>query len=401
MDENTKKTGFKGWQVIIIMIVTAIVASVASTFVYYNYLEKKEVIVNTYDENSTLEKKLNEIRTALDRDYLNNKDIDNDKLLEAALKGYVNGVGDEYTELMTKTEYDSLTEQLSDYVGIGVYVAQTTSGEVVILAPVGKDSPAFAAGVKEGDIIVKVDGEDVAGMALDQVVAKMKGQENTKVKVTVKREDKEHEYEITRKDIKVAEITSKMLDNEIGYIDFDSFTEEAGKEFEDAYNDLKSKGAKKLIIDLRNNTGGYVSTAERIMDLFLDKGEIEYITVDNKGNELTTVSRTGKTINMPVVILINEYSASASEIFTGCMKDHKLATVIGTKSYGKGVIQTIKPILGGDAFLKVTTMKYVTPDKNEINKVGITPDKEIELKESEKNNDEIDNQIEEAMKTLK
>ena len=296
-------------------------------------------------------------------------------------------------------EYESLEQQLSEYVGIGIYVGQSKDGEAIILGAVGKDSPAYEVGIKTYDVIVKVEGEDVTGLALDEVVSKIKGKEGTKVKVTMKRDNKEIDFEVERRSIKVSEISSKMLENNIGYIDFGSFTENAYNEFLEAYKDLEKKGAKKLIIDLRDNTGGYVEIAEEIMDLFLDKGEVEYITVDNKKNEVVTTAKTNKVIDMPIVIITNEYTASASEIFTGCMKDHKLATVIGTKSYGKGVIQTVKPILNGDAYLKVTVMKYVTPNKNEINKVGIEPDIELELDEKTLKN-KLDNQIERAIKEL-
>lgn len=415
-----KKT-IKSWQLILAIILTVVVTSIGTLFLYYNYLVGKGVLISSnnansgfvdtikstvsdvfvsgYDENATLEEKLNVIRSILEKYYLYSDEIDGTDLIDSALKGYVAGLGDEYTELMTNAEYESFAETMSDYVGIGIYVAETTSGETVIIGAVGNDSPAYEAGIETGDVIVKVDGVDVTELELDDVVSKVKGEEGTTVKVTVERDDEELEFEVERKDIKVYEITYKMVSDDIGYIDFDQFTEEAADEFKTAYEKLKKSGAEKLIIDLRNNTGGYVSTAEDILDLFLDEGEIEYITVDNNGNETTTISQNGKTIDMPVVILTNEYTASASEILTGCLKDLGIATVVGTTTYGKGVIQNVIPILNGAAYLKVTTMKYVTPNKNEINEVGITPDKEIEL-EDETKDGELDNQIKEAIKIL-
>lgn len=396
-NDNKKTIGVD--KLLPIILITFLISALITMFVYYKYLDEKNVIVTSYNSNSSLEDKLNLIRKELDNNYLNSDEINESELVDAALKGYVSGIGDEYTELMTAKEYESLEEQLSEYVGIGIYVGQSKDGEAVILGAVGKDSPAYEVGIKTYDIIVKVEGEDVTGLELDEVVSKIKGKEGTKVKVTMKRDNKELDFEVERRSIKVSEISSKMLENNIGYIDFGSFTENAYNEFLEAYKDLEKKGAKKLIIDLRDNTGGYVETAEEIMDLFLDKGEVEYITVDNKKNEVVTTAKTNKVIDMPVVILTNEYTASASEIFTGCMKDHKLATVIGTKSYGKGVIQTVKPILNGSAYLKVTVMKYVTPNKNEINKVGIEPDIELELDEKTLK-DELDNQIKKAVTEL-
>lgn len=398
-NENDNKKSIGVDKIIPIILITFIISSLFTMFIYYKYLDEKNVIVTSYNSNSSLEDKLNLIRKELENNYLNSDEINDTKLVDSALKGYVSGIGDEYTELMTAKEYKSLEEQLSEYVGIGIYVGQSKDGEAVILGAVGKDSPAYEVGIKTYDVIVKVEGEDVTGLSLDEVVSKIKGKEGTKVKVTMKRDNKELDFEVERRSIKVSEISSKMLENNIGYIDFGSFTEDAYNEFLEAYKELEKKGAKKLIIDLRDNTGGYVEIAEEIMDLFLNKGEVEYITVDNKKNEIVTTAKTDKVINMPVAIITNEYTASASEIFTGCMKDHKLATVIGTKSYGKGVIQTVKPILNGDAYLKVTVMKYVTPNKNEINKVGIKPDIELELDEKTLKN-KLDNQIERAVKEL-
>lgn len=401
MDNNEKK--YSENQIIpivvITIIVTALVSIVITAFLYYTYLNSKGAIAESFDSSASVEDKLNVIRTELEKYYLNSDEIEDSELVDSALKGYVAGLGDEYTELMTAKEYEELEQELSEYVGIGIYVGQSLDGEAVILAPVGDESPAFKAGIKAYDVIVKVNGEDVTGLELEEVTNKIKGKEGTKVKITVDRDGEEKEFEVERKSIKVSEIKYEMLDNNIGYIDFDSFTETAHTEFANAYKDLKKQGAKKLIIDLRDNTGGYVETAEAILDMFLNKGETEYITVDNKGNEVTTTAKGNKVIDMPVVLLTNEYTASASEIMAGCLKDHGLVTIVGTKTYGKGVIQSVFPILDNSAYLKITTMKYMTPNKNEINKVGIEPDKVVELDE-ETLDDKLDNQMEEAIKIL-
>ena len=401
MDNNEKK--YSENQIIpivvITIIVTALVSIVITAFLYYTYLNSKGAIAESFDSSASVEDKLNVIRTELEKYYLNSDEIEDSELVDSALKGYVAGLGDEYTELMTAKEYEELEQELSEYVGIGIYVGQSLDGEAVILAPVGDESPAFKAGIKAYDVIVKVNGEDVTGLELEEVTNKIKGKEGTKVKITVDRDGEEKEFEVERKSIKVSEIKYEMLDNNIGYIDFDSFTETAHTEFANAYKELKKQGAKKLIIDLRDNTGGYVETAEAILDMFLNKGETEYITVDNKGNEVTTTAKGNKVIDMPVVLLTNEYTASASEIMAGCLKDHGLVTIVGTKTYGKGVIQSLYSILDNSAYLKITTMKYMTPNKNEINKVGIEPDKVVELDE-ETLDDKLDNQMEEAIKIL-
>ena len=402
MDNNEKK--YSENQIIpivvITIIVTALVSIVITAFLYYTYLNSKGAIVESFDSSASVEDKLNVIRTEIEKYYLNSDEIEDSELVDAALKGYVAGLGDEYTELMTAKEYEKLEQELSEYVGIGIYVSQPTdTKEAIILAPVGDESPAFKAGIKAYDVIVKVNGEDVTGLELEEVTNKIKGKEGTKVKITVDRDGEEKEFEVERKSIKVSEIKYEMIDNDIGYIDFDSFTETAHTEFANAYKDLKKQGAKKLIIDLRDNTGGYVETAEAILDMFLNKGETEYITVDNKGTEVATTAKGNKVIDIPVVLLTNEYTASASEIMAGCLKDHGLVTIVGTKTYGKGVIQSLYSILDNSAYLKITTMKYMTPNKNEINKVGIEPDKVVELGE-ETLDDKLDNQMEEAIKIL-
>ena len=223
MDNNEKK--YSENQIIpivvITIIVTALVSIVITAFLYYTYLNSKGAIVESFDSSASVEDKLNVIRTEIEKYYLNSDEIEDSELVDAALKGYVAGLGDEYTELMTAKEYEELEQELSDYVGIGIYVGQSLDGEAVILAPVGDDSPAFEAGIKEYDVIVKVNDEDVTGLELEDVTNKIKGKEGTTVKITVERDGKEKEFNVERKSIKVAEIKYEMIDDDIGYIDFD------------------------------------------------------------------------------------------------------------------------------------------------------------------------------------
>ena len=217
--------------------------------------------------------------------------------------------------------------------------------------------------------------------------SKVKGPEGSKVKVKVLRGEDELTFDVERAAIKVYEIKSEMLENNIGYIDFDSFTDTSADEFENAYKAL--------------NTGGYVQSALNIADLFVNKDEKLLITEDKDGERTINYSKHGKTINMPVVVLVNEYSASASEILTGILKDYDVATIVGTRTYGKGVIQNVYPkVLGGA--LKVTTAEYFTPKENKIHKVGIEPDEEVQLdKTIDTLTRENDNQLQKAIDLLK
>ncbi|MBR3132787.1 MAG: S41 family peptidase [Clostridia bacterium] len=383
--------------IICTICITALITFSGTIFGYYHYLEAKNVIIDKYESNGDIASDLDVVRTVLSKYYKG--DIEDDKLKEAAIKGYVDGLGDEYTTYMTETELDSLETSLSDYSGIGCYVGKLkTTDETIIIGFVKENSPAERAGIKEGDIIVKIDGEDVDGMKLEKVTSKMKGTEGTNVNVTIKRDGNVIEIPIVRERIKLYEISHKVinsnnsgvsgsdtsskddeniLNGDIGYIDFDSFTEGSYDEFKAAYEDIEKKGAKKLIIDLRNNTGGYVTSALKIADLIIPEGETLLVTEDKDGKRQETKAEKSPEIDIPIVVIVNNNSASASEILTAILKDYGKATVIGKTTYGKGVIQTIIPnILGGA--LKVTSYEYYTPKGNKINKIGIKPDVEVE-----------------------
>ena len=379
MDKDKKQIEI--YKIIIAVLLTASITFSLTLFGYYHYLEKSGALVGTYKESKDIAKNLDVLKTYISNYYKG--DINDEELEAAALKGYVSGLGDEYTTFMTKDEWDQLDSSLSEYIGIGVYIAQLkNTNEVVILSVIGDDSPAKVAGIKAGDIIIEVDGENVEGKELNYISSKVKGEDGTKVNVKVKREEEILEFTLDRKNIKVSEIKSKMLENNIGYIDFDSFTETSYDEFKSAYESLKSQGANKLIVDLRDNTGGYVVDALNIADMFIEKNKTLLVTEDKNGNKSYEKSKSNKEINMPVVLLVNEYSASASEILTGILKDYQVATIVGSNTFGKGVIQSvITDVLGGA--LKITTSEYFTPKENKINKVGIEPDVKIDEKESE------------------
>ena len=397
----------------IIIVIIAVLITFCLTILFYGeYLAKKgivtvakEVEINYYPETNNVVDSFNKIRTILD-DYYKGEVPDNATLEQAAIKGYVEGYGDPYTEFLTEEEWKELNESLSDFVGIGVYLSEKkNSNQTIVLAPTSDESPAAKAGMKAGDIIYEINSENVLDKGAEYVSSKVRGEEGTNVKIKVLRESGEVEFDIKREKIKQYEIKHEMLDGNIGYIDFNSFTEDSYNEFKAAIDDIKSKNPKGLIIDLRDNTGGYVDAALKIADLFTDKDTKLLITEDKNGNKVTEVAKQDKEVSMPTVILVNNYSASASEILTGIFKDYQLATIVGTKTYGKGVIQAVLTsdrIRMGGAALKVTIEEYFTPNGNAINKIGITPDVEIELETDLSNlTKDTDNQLQKALEILK
>lgn len=399
MEEDERKYNEKV-KIIIAILITFIVTFCLTIFLYYTYLSNQGALIKRYESSEDISDSLDEIRTIIDRVYKG--EVNDENLKDAAIKGYVEGLGDEYTEFMTASEWESLDSTLSDYVGIGIYLAEKKdTGETVVLGTVHEDSPAAQAGIQAGDIIKEINLEDVSTKGSEYISSKIKGIEGSTVKIKVLRGEEELVFDIERRSIKMYQIKSEILNGNIGYIDFDSFTDTSYEEFKTAYESLVSQGAKSLIVDLRDNTGGYVNSALNIADMFVDEGKTLLITEDKNGNREEEYSKTGKVIDMPVVVLVNEYSASASEILTGILKDYGVAKIVGTKTYGKGVMQSIfTGILNGA--LKVTTAEYFSPNGNKINKVGIEPDEvvELDISEDELLTRENDNQLQRAIEIL-
>ena len=352
------------------------------------------------DENSinTISRKLKSFRKIINEYYIG--DIDEDKIVDETIKGYINGLDDEYSEYMTEAEWDDYqANALGNYVGIGIYMSKNSSGDIVVVEPI-EESPAEEVGIMSGDIIVEVDGESTINMDTSEVATKVKGEEGTKVNLKLLRENEYFNFEVERKAIKVYHVKNKMLDNNIGYIKLSTFDEDCSIEFQNSFNELQNKGAKKLIIDLRDNTGGLVDESLKIADFIVEKDKTLLLTIDSKDKKETTISKHEPIVNMDVVVLVNEYSASASEILVGALKDNKEATIVGKKTYGKGVIQNVIS-MGDGSVLKLTTAEYFTPNETKINKLGITPDVEVEQIKEEKDQEEIDEQLNKAIELLK
>lgn len=327
--------------------------------------------------------------------------IDQDKLLEGALKGMVSNAGDRYTYYMTKKEYDDLmTQTTGSYAGLGIYLDEK-DGRILVVAPI-EDSPAEKAGIKSGDLILKINDKEVLATDMDKAVSMMKGKEGIKVKLTVYRKGTGNiDFNLTTAKITLKTVKSEMLDSNIGYIRITTFDENTANEFNKALEGLESKKMRGLIIDLRDNPGGLLDTSTQVADKLVGKGDIVY-TINNQGQKEEWKSDANK-INVPLVLLVNGGSASASEIVSGAVRDYKAGTLIGTKTFGKGLVQTIIGLKDGSG-VKVTIAKYYTPSGECIQGKGITPDIVLDLPEKDKNRELThaeDIQLQKAIEVIK
>lgn len=353
--------------------------------------------------DNQLTKSIKYVKTILNKYYLN--DIDEDKAVEGALKGYVASLGDPYTEYIPKDEMeDYKSDLMGNYVGIGIYMAQNTKDNtIVVLTPI-KYSPAEEAGILPGDIIKKINGVEYTGEDMTAAANSIKGEEGSTVTLEIQRGQEIKTFEIKRKKITTNPVISEKLDNNIGYLEVTSFDEDTAQNFKAKYEELKSQGITSLIIDLRNNGGGLVDQALQIADYIVPKGKDLLITVDKDKNEKIEKSEEDVLIDMPIVVLVNENSASSSEILAGALKDLNEATIVGTTTYGKGVIQQLLTLRSG-AGLKVTVEEYYTPNRTKINGVGIEPNEKVELPETVSNHllvqRDQDTQLQKAIEILK
>jgi peptidase, S41 family len=378
---------------IILVMLVAVAASEFTLYYYFktNNLEKSEVSENSEKNIDAIADTLKNFRKEIDKVFLG--EIDEQKVLDETIKGYVKGLDDEYSEYMTKEEWDEFqSAALGNYVGIGIYMTTDNNGNVIVLAPI-KGSPAESAGLETGDIITAVNDENVLGTSSDDVSNKIKGEAGTEVKLTVLRDNEYIDMNVKREEIKVYHVEEKMLENNIGYMNLATFDEGCSDEFREKYQTLKNQGAKSLILDLRNNTGGLVDEALKIADMMIEKDKTLLITVDSKGNKEIDKAKEDPIVEGDIIVLTNEYSASASEILVGALKDNGRAKSLGTKTFGKGVIQNVFFLNDGSA-LKLTVNEYFTPNETKINKVGIAPDYEVELPEDSQEDVQLNKAIE-------
>ena len=397
MNNDKLKRIYKAFMLIVVVALVTFVLT--SVFLYDKLGTSSFLSIGLGGENTELIKKINIVKSVLDSKYVS--EINEEDLVNAAIKGYVSGVGDEYTEYFTKEEMESFHSEIEgNYVGIGIYMIENKENNtIVVLYPI-EGSPAEAAGLQTGDIIKKVDGVPVTEENLNNISKSIKGKEGTKVTLEIERKGETLTFEIERKSIDLYPIESELLESNIGYINITSFDSDCAKEFKTTYENLEKANIKSLIIDLRNNGGGIVSEALDIADYILDKNKVMLITKDKEGKEEIEKSTKKPIINVPIVVLTNGNTASASEILVGALKDNGKATVVGEKTYGKGVIQELLTLSDGSG-IKVTVEEYYTPNRNKINKIGITPDVEVASSEEIIVEMEQDKQLQEAIKILK
>jgi len=394
----------KFYKKIMLVAITAFVTFLITSFAIYTYLINNPEELATDIGSSSTTAYLKKIRKAIDKYYLWNEEINEQDLEEGAVQGYVAGLGDKYTEYVPQKDMQEYTENITgSFVGIGIYmIADEKTDRVIVYYPI-PGSPAEKAGIKSGDKILKVNNIEYTADDFDSIADYIKGEEGSKVNIVVERESKKLGFEIPREKINTNPITIKKLKNEIGYLNMPSFDDETSKDFKEKVEELQKQGGKSLIIDLRNNGGGIVDEATKIADYILDKGDTIISTVDNTGEKEVTFSKNKPIFNIPIVVLVNENTASASEILSAALKDYKKATIVGTKTYGKGVIQTFFTLSDGSG-LKITTAEYYTPKGNTIHDVGVTPNEIVELPKDVDNiyavSEKDDTQLKKAIKIL-
>lgn len=397
MKSNKKQNIYR---VVMLVVITAFVTSILTIIGFTNYIKKDGNIryIITSAETNDLQSEILKIRAVIDQYYLG--DINEKELIDGAVKGYVQALGDKYTQYLTGKEWEKLQEEtLGRYEGIGVYISSTVeTNQIIVISPM-EGSPAEEAGLQSGDIILKVDGTAYKGEEIDVASEKMKGKAGTKVTLEIQRNDETKTVEVERRTVKLKTVATKVLENNIGYVQISSFDEGTADEFKENVEKLQEEGIKSLIIDVRDNPGGIVSEALQIADYIVPKNKNLLITVDKDGKEDITKSKKDNFIDMNIVLLINGNSASSSEILAGALKDNEEATLVGTKTYGKGVMQQLLQLADGGA-MKITTDEFFTPNKNKIDKVGIEPNEEVKLT-TDKDGNVIDSQLKRAVEILK
>ena len=361
----------------------------------------------TYDGNTGIgteaEQKLNLIDQTLKDFYFD--DIDDSKVLDNIYKAYVNAYGDKYTVYYTADEYARIQESSNGaYYGIGVVVRKNDDGTILVVEPYD-GAPGKEAGMRKNDVIVTVNGESVADQDLNSVVARIKGDEGTTVNIGIRRDGSDDitELTVTRRKVEIKTVAYEMLDDSVGLITISEFDKVTAQQFKEAYAQLKTQGMEGLVIDIRSNPGGLLNVVVDMLDEILPDGLIVY-TEDKYGNRQEYNGSNPDVIDVPLAVLVNGESASASEIFAGAVQDYGAGTIIGTQTFGKGIVQTIRRMSDGSA-IKYTMAKYFTPKGQDIHGHGVTPDIVEELSDEFNNLTEYDaskdNQLQKAIEVIK
>lgn len=406
MEENKKQKRVGTIETIVWMCITAVSVFIITSYQYTKMsLENenlgfdmlKEGTVNYYSNSGDYDfAKLKKVLNILEKDYLYEYDI---KTIEdGAIAGMLEALEEPYTSYFNASETEEfLTETEGEYEGIGVYISLDTDKDLVIVLTPIKGSPAEEAGIKPGDYILEIDGQDVQGSTLEEVASKIKGKKETVVQMKFARYSGDSKYEtyertIQRRTVELNSFEYEKIDNNIGYIAFDTFDEKAEGQFENAYKELVNKQkVKGLIIDLRNNPGGLVTTAVEIIDKLVPTGIITY-TVD-KNDKREYIYSDSVSCKIPIVLIVNENSASASEIMAGAIKENDVGKIVGVTTYGKGLVQEFKSLKDG-TYVKITICEYFSPDGNKINEIGVEPDYIVEDNEETDKDEQLEKAIE-------
>ncbi len=344
------------------------------------------------------EEKLEKLGNLIDRNYLG--EVDSESLQSGIYEGYLSGLDDPYSVYYDEENTKKLLESTSgEYEGIGTLLSQNKETGVIVLSRVYEGSPAEKAGLKDGDILYKVAGKDVSGRDLNEIVTDVKGKHGTGVDITVLRGEHSEEITVTviREKIEYPTVESRMLENSLGYIQILEFDAVTYDQYKKAYEELKGQGMKGMVVDLRNNPGGSLSIVCKILDTILPEGLIVY-TEDKNGERQEIKSDGEHKLDIPLTVLVNEYSASASEIFAGAVQDYGQGEIVGMKTYGKGVVQQLFDLKDGTC-VKLTISEYFTPKGRKINGKGVTPDVEVKY-EQNPSDPEADNQLDKAIEVL-
>lgn len=353
-------------------------------------------------DSDSIDKKLELFQAYVNEFYLN--DINPSKVEDGIYKGFVSGLEDPYAEYYSPDEYRQLMDEDSgQYKGIGVTVMKDTATGYVLVESVFENQPAARAGIQTGDLITSVNGRNTLEMELTEVVMEIKNKNRKDADIKIVRDGKILDFKVVKSDIVLDTVEYSMKKDQVGYIKITEFIENTDEEFIEAVDELQKEKMKGLIIDLRNNGGGLLDSCVNIVSRIIPADKLIVYTENKKKERQEFNSNSKKTVDVPIVILTNGNTASASEILTGCLQDYSKATIIGTKTYGKGIVQNILPLSDGSA-LKFTISKYYTPKGQDIHEKGIEPDKKIEMTDEElkeaRQDESRDTQLEEAIDQL-
>ncbi|SFO12853.1 carboxyl-terminal processing protease [Pseudobutyrivibrio sp. UC1225] len=407
-EEKTEKKA-KKWPYFLVGFICLLIGCIATVIVGISVIgskisfkdESSEEVLESLQSGKSGDSKFSTILSIIETYYY--QDVDNDKLVNGVYKGVVESLDDPYSEYYTADEYkDLMTTLTGNYAGIGALLQKNAETGVVTITKVYKETPAEKAGLKEGDYIVSADGYLATDEGLDSFVQHIRGEEGTDVELVISRDGEEQTVVCTRASIATPTVEHQMLEGNVGYIAVSQFTEHTYKDFVEAYKDLEKQGMTAVVFDMRNNGGGLLDSVVEMLDYLLPKGTVVY-TMDKAGHREDFLSDEGSSKDIPMVVLVNGNTASAAEIFTGAIRDFEYGTIIGTNTFGKGIVQSTIPLSDGSA-LKLTTQTYYTPSGECIHGKGIAPDIELEYEfqggEDDEYSVDLDNQIQKALEVL-